>query len=207
MASFTRRGGYSWGTLALVHHHFHGSALDYAGIAFAAALSWFGFPGPGEAALIGAGIAAARGNLDLASVVASGWFGAMAGGVVGWLIGRHGGRRVVLAGRRLRRVRERALERGNHFFERFGWLAVYLTPTWVAGVHDMSTSRFLVANVVCALAWSLTVGLGAYFVGPSIKDVLTDIGVIGGIILAVLFVTVLLVERRRHRRGVGSARR
>ena len=193
--------------LALLHHRLHGSPLDYAGVALLSGLSWFGFPGPGEAAIIAAGIAAARGRLDLASVIASAWFGAAVGGIAGWIVGKTGGRKLVLAGRWLRDHRRRALDRGNHFFERFGWLAVYLTPTWVAGVHDMSTGRFLAANTVCSLAWALTVGLGAYLLGPSIKDILADIGLVGGIILAVAFVGFLVIERRRHRRRVASPRR
>lgn len=193
---------------ALLHHHYHGSPFDYVGIALLAGLSWFGFPGPGEAAIIAAGIAAAHGrHLDITSVIVSAWFGAAVGGVAGWLVGRYGGRRVVLAGGWLRDQRERALARGNHFFERFGWLGVYLAPTWVAGVNDMSAARFLAADVVCALAWALLVGLGAYFVGPSIKDVISDIGLVGGLAIGVAIVAVILVERRRRHRRVASPRR
>ena len=192
---------------ALLHHHYHGSPFDYAGIALLAALSWLGFPGPGEAAIIAAAIAAAHGHhLDITSVIVSAWFGAAVGGIAGWLVGRHGGRRVVLAGRWLREHREKALTQGNRFFQRYGWLGVYLAPTWVAGVNNMSAARFLAADVVCALAWSLLVGLGAYFLGPSIKDIIADIGLVGGIAIGAAIVAAALIERRRHRRRVASRR-
>jgi membrane protein DedA with SNARE-associated domain len=123
--------------------------------------------------------------------------------VVGWLIGRYGGRRVVLAGRWLHGTRERALEQGERFFERFGWLAVYLAPSWVAGINGMSAGRFLPANAVWALAWALGLGLGSYAIGPSVRDISADIGLIGTLLLAALAIGALLVTRSgiRRRRG------
>src|SRR5439155_886625 len=44
-----------------LHHRFHGPHVDYIGVGVAAAASWIGLAGVGEAALIAAGIAAARG--------------------------------------------------------------------------------------------------------------------------------------------------
>jgi membrane protein DedA with SNARE-associated domain len=65
----------------------------------------------------------------------------------------------------------------------------------------MRTSRFLPANAISALAWALSIGLGAYFVGPSITDIVADAGTAGGIVIGVLFaLAVVLVIRRRSRR-------
>jgi membrane protein DedA with SNARE-associated domain len=191
--------------LAIHVHHFHGPRVDFDAVALAAAASWLGVFGVGEAVLIGAGIAASRGHPDIASIILFAWGGATVGGVVGWLIGRYGGRRVVLAGRWLHGTRERALEQGERFFKRFGWLAVYLAPSWVAGINGMSAGRFLPANAVWALAWALGLGLGSYAIGPSVRDISADIGLIGTLLLAALAIGAVLATRSgiRRRRGGG----
>ena len=184
-----------------LHHHVRGSRLDYAGLTLAAAISWVGLPGPGEAALIAAAIAAAHGRLDLASVVFTAWIGAAIGGTCGWLIGRLGGPRVLTAGSWLRDVRERALARGNRFFERYGWVAVYFAPSWAAGINQMSAPRFLPANAVCSLLWALIIGGAAYALGPSARDVADDVGWIGSSAIVVLVVVSTVLARRRRRSG------
>jgi hypothetical protein len=45
-----------------LHHYFTRPHIDYLGLALAAAVSWVGVTGPGEAALIAAGIAATHGR-------------------------------------------------------------------------------------------------------------------------------------------------
>jgi membrane protein DedA with SNARE-associated domain len=187
-----------------VHHALHGPKVDYISVALAALVSWIGFFGPGEAVLVAAGISASRGHVDIGSVIAVAWVGATVGGTGGWLIGRHGGRRMVLAGRWLRRRRERALERGNRFFERYGILAVYFAPSWAAGINGMSAPRFLPANAISALIWSLFIGLGSYLLGPSIRDIAGDIGIVGTIAIVVLAVLGSILSRvglRRRRAG------
>ena len=71
--------------VTVLRHHPHHPGIDYIGLFLAAAASWAAVPGPGEAALIAAGISAAHGHLDLSSVVAVAWAGATVGGAAGWL--------------------------------------------------------------------------------------------------------------------------
>jgi membrane protein DedA with SNARE-associated domain len=117
-------------------------------------------------------------------------------------VGRHGGRRAILAGRWLRRPRERALDHGDRFFERFGWVAVYFAPSWAAGINGMRARLFVPANAVCALVWSLLIGLGAYALGPSIRDIASDVGLAGAAAIVVAVPTAALLARRgmRNRR-------
>lgn len=169
-----------------VHHHFHGPSLGYAAIGLAAAVSWAGIPGPGEPVLIAAGILAARGRLDLGEVLAVAWLGAMVGGVAGWALGRHAGKALVTAPGPLRRQRLAAITRGERFFTRFGVLAVYFAPSWVAGSAGMRGPRFIPANAVSAVVWVALLGLGAYAVGPSVADVVSDVGLGGLFVLGAL---------------------
>jgi membrane protein DedA with SNARE-associated domain len=185
-----------------IHHHLHGPSLGYAGIGVAAAASWAGLPGPGEAALIAGGIYAARGRLDLAELLVVAWLGAMVGGLAGWAVGRHAGQALLSASGPLRRQRVNALERGERFFDRFGVLAVYFAPSWVAGSTGLSAARFVPANALCALLWAALVGVGAYAVGPPIAEVVSDIGLVGLLVLAaiaILAAVVAAIRRVRQR--------
>jgi membrane protein DedA with SNARE-associated domain len=206
-ARLTRRAflvGVPWTPMAVphFHHHLHGPSLGYLGIGLAAAASWAGIPGPGETALIAGGILAARERLDLAELLVVAWLGAMVGGIAGWALGRRTGRPLLTARGPLHRQRMAAMVRGERFFARFGVLAVYFAPSWVAGSTGLGAPRFIVANAIAALIWVCLVGVGAYAVGPAIADVVGDIGLIGPIAvgaLAVAGIAYTLTRRPRRR--------
>jgi membrane protein DedA with SNARE-associated domain len=181
------------------HHRFSGPQVDYVALALACALTWFVITGPGEAALIAAGIAA-HGHVDLPSVLVVAWFGAMVGGIAGWLAGRHGGRTLMTAPGPLAGLRARMLRSGERVYARYGPLAVYLGPTWMAGINAMRAARFLPACAVAALVWVLTVGGGAYLVGRSIEEVVTDLGLAGVLAIVAVAATVLGLRAVRRRR-------
>jgi membrane protein DedA with SNARE-associated domain len=102
----------------------------------------------------------------------------------------------------MHRLRLAMIATGDHFYQRYGTVAVLLTPSWIAGIHNMRASRFLPANAASALVWALSVGLGAYLLGPSITDVVADAGLAGGLLVGALFVlaAVLIVRRRSTNR-------
>ncbi len=181
-------------------HRFTGPRVDYLGVLLAAAVSWIGVAGVGEAALIAAGIAAAHHKVDITSMIATGWVGAMIGGIAGWLVGLRWGRSLIARSGPLLKVRLRWLERGEEIYRKRGLLAVYLAPSWMAGVSGMRASRFLPANALAGLVWALLVGLGAFFAGPSVADLLGDIGTAGLVALAVAALVVMGVRRVRRRR-------
>ena len=165
------------GVLALrVHHHVRGPRGDYLGLDGGAIASWAGVPGPGEAALVTAGI-------------------------LGWVFGLVAGRRVVGAPGPLLRARLSLLDRGDRFFERYGLLAVFFTPSWVAGVHRMRWTRYLPANAVGAVGWALAVGLGSYYAGPTVTDVFDDVGLVGSLAIATAIVVAVVVGRWRMLRS------
>jgi membrane protein DedA with SNARE-associated domain len=184
---------------AVLHHHSPHAGVDYVGVFLAAVASWTAVPGPGEAALIAAGISAAHGHLSLAAVIAVAWAGAGAGGTVGWLVGLKGGRGLITAPGPLLQWRLALIAQGDRFYERYGVIAVLFTPSWTAGVHDMRWSRFLPANAIAGLMWALAVGGGAYLIGPSITDIAGDVGLGGVALLAALLVVAFVVVLRRRR--------
>jgi membrane-associated protein len=184
----------------LIHHHLHGPSLGYIGIAAGIAAGWLGVPGVGESLLIAGGVLAARGKLDLAELLAVAWLATMVGGTAGWAIGRRAGRPLLTAPGPLLGQREKGMERGERFFARSGVFAVYLVPAWVVGALGMRASRFLLANAAAGVVWTLLVGLGAYLVGPSITDVVDDLGVVGAAVLAAVAAVAVVSGVRRTRR-------
>lgn len=191
-----------------LHHHLHGPTVDYVGLALAAGASWVGVPGPGEPVLIAAAVFAARHSLDIGGVIAIAWLAATVGGIAGWVIGTKAGRAVLTTRGPLNGMRRRALARGDDVFARHPVAGVMLTPSWIAGIHRVRASVFLVTNAAAAALWAVGIGLGAYFIGPTIVDVVSDLGLVTGIgLVALILVAVgaeVLRRRRRRREGAGT---
>jgi membrane protein DedA with SNARE-associated domain len=184
----------------LFHHRFHGPPFDYVGLALGSLVSSAGFPGPGEALLIAGAIIAAAGKLDIVSVIAIAFVGAVVGGIIGWIIGLKAGRTVLTAPGPLHRARLRALQRGDRIFHRQVAIAVIFTPAWVAGIHHVRSRIYQPLNVLSAAMWAVGVGLGAYYVGPSIADFLGDLGLVALMIIGVILIGGIAFEVFRRRR-------
>lgn len=189
--------------LHFFHHHVASAAqIDYFALALGAFASWVGVPGPGEPLLIAAGIIAARHKLDITPVLIWAFVGATLGGFAGWLFGWYAGRTVMTAPGPLRRLRLKAVERGEEVFNRLTVVAILLAPSWVAGIHRSGPVIYNVTNVVSAAVWSVGIGLGAYYAGPPVLDIISDVGVVTGIGLVLLVLVGVGIEvRRRRRRG------
>jgi membrane protein DedA with SNARE-associated domain len=181
-------------------HHLRGPAFDYVGVGLGAFASWAGLPGPGEALLLAAGVFAAKHKLDISPVILVAFAGATAGGIVGWLVGLIAGRSVLTAPGPLRSIRLDAVKRGEHAFKRVQAVAILLTPSWVAGIFYAGAGLYNLINVVSAAVWAVAIGVGGYYVGPPVVEVVDDLGTVG-LILAVaivaLGVTTALVRRQR----------
>jgi membrane protein DedA with SNARE-associated domain len=86
-------------------------------------------------------------------------------------------------------------------------MAILLAPSWVAGIHKSRARLYLPLNFISALAWSLTFGLGAYYIGPPILELASDWGTVGIVALVALIVAGVSLEiyrRARRHRGTPS---
>jgi membrane protein DedA with SNARE-associated domain len=183
-------------------HHFKGPAIDYVGLALAAFASWVGVPGPGETVLIATAVAASKHNLGIVSVLFVAWVAAMAGGLVGYLIGRRAGRGLLTRRGPLQSMRQRAVERGDRVFERYTAIAILLTPPWIAGIHRVRPGVYLFWNTVEAALWAAGIGMAAYLIGPSVVDEVNDLGLVTTLAVVGLVVFAVggeLLRRRRRR--------
>jgi membrane protein DedA with SNARE-associated domain len=178
-----------------------GPAGAYAGLFALLFLAWSGLPVAGQPALVAAGVLAGKGKLDIAGVLAVGTFASALGGCLGYVLGARGGRALLTMHGPLHQRRQRELERGERLVERYGPLAVMFAPTWVAGIFEMGWRKFLPWDVLAALAWTLVAGLGGYFVGPPIADVLkaANTAILVGLALVVAIAAALYYLRRRRR--------
>jgi membrane protein DedA with SNARE-associated domain len=180
-------------------HHLRHESFDFIGLAAAAAASWFGIPGPGEPVLIAAGVLAAQHRLALAPVLIVAWAGATAGGIAGWALGLKGGRALLTWRGPLHGMRVRAVARGEAMFARHPVIGILLTPSWIAGINRVRWSLYLPLNAATAALWAAGVGIGAYLVGPTVLDVVNDVGSVTVIILLVIVVSAVVLEIRRRR--------
>jgi membrane protein DedA with SNARE-associated domain len=187
--------------LHLFHHHVASTAqIDYFALALGAFASWVGIPGPGEPLLIAAGIIAARHKLDITPVLIWAFVGAAFGGFIGWWVGMVAGRTVMIAPGPFRRLRLRAVERGEEVFQRLTVVAILLAPSWVAGIHRAGPVIYNVTNLVSAAVWAVGIGLGAYYAGPPVLDIISDVGTATAVGLGVLVLVGIGLEVTRRRR-------
>jgi membrane-associated protein len=167
-----------------------------------------GVPVPGETALIAAGVFAHRGQFKIELVIALAAAAAISGDNLGYLIGRTGGRRLLERPGFLEQRRHAVLVRGEPFFAKHGPKAVFLgrwvaglriAAAWLAGVNRMPWLIFLFWNALGAVAWATSVGLLAYYLGPTAERVFKAAGIVGAV-GAVLFVAAFVAWRLFHPR-------
>lgn len=174
-------------------------------------LEFFALPmGTGELALLTAAALAQSGDLAIYSVIGSATTGAVAGQAAAYVLGRWRGRRILGWGF-LGRVSGKPLAASEAFFQRHGGKALFLgrfVPLvrsaigWIAGLTGFSWWRFLVWNVAGALAWSLSIGLSAYFFGKAAVEAAQAWGAIGiGIIVAAAVLAYVGLRLWRRRGG------
>jgi membrane protein DedA with SNARE-associated domain len=176
-------------------------AGEYAALVLLAAVSAVGVPGPGDSALIAAGLLAAEGHLRLSLVLLLAFVGCLIGRAGGYWAGSAGGRALLERPGPLQGLRGRTLTKGDHLFQRFSWLAPLLAPAVLSGIYRVSWPIFVAASALIATWWTLATGLGAYVLGPAAADILSDLGVRGAAGVAIIAALALLCRWLIHRRN------
>lgn len=168
-----------------------------------------GVPVPGETSLITAGVLARHGQFKIWLVIVVGAAGAILGDNLGYLIGRTGGRRLLERPGFMESHRREVLAKGEPFFAKHGPKAVFLgrwvaglriAAAWLAGINRMPWHIFAFWNALGGVAWATSVGLLAYYLGPTVERVFKYVGLVG-VTVVVLAVIGYLAWRRFHRRS------
>lgn len=174
-------------------------------------LESMGVPSPGETALVLAAVLASQGKLHIWLVILIGVTSAIVGDNLGYALGRHFGRDVVLGSGPFQAHRQRAVRYGDGFFARHGAKAVFLArwvalvrfaAAWLAGINRMPFRLFFFWNALGGISWGVTFALVGYFAGQAGAGVLAKVGIAGAIVLGVMVVGVIgyvVVRERRHR--------
>jgi membrane protein DedA with SNARE-associated domain len=148
-----------------------------------------GLPGPGDASLIAAGTLAGEGKLNVWIVLASAMAAWMLGSVAGYVIGVHGGRRLLDHPGRLEKSRRKLLAKGDRVFARHNFVASVTMPAFVSGIFRVRFYVFISGALVAGIGWiGMYVGL-SYFLGAEIAKRIGNIGakaVLGVVVIAVI---------------------
>jgi membrane protein DedA with SNARE-associated domain len=144
-----------------------------------------GLPLPGETALIVAGGLAAAGHLSLPAVIVVAALAATTGDMLGYWVGRRGGRRILLRDGRFSSHRRAAVAKADRYFDRFGVRTVFfarfvpgvrVVGAIAAGASEMPWRSFAIANMLGCITWAATVASFAYLAGPEGTVVLVALG-------------------------------
>jgi membrane protein DedA with SNARE-associated domain len=168
-----------------------------------------GVPSPSELTLVAAGALIAEGRLNFALVIVAGSLGSFAGAQVSYLIGRRGGRALVLQYGRRVGLTEARLGQVETFFRRYGVLAVLIgrilsgvraVISYPAGIFAMPWPAFAVATLVGAILWPLIATLLGALLGRAAAhlSLLLQHPFLLGLGLLLLAAVLLWVWRRRR---------
>lgn len=171
----------------------------YLGVAFLMFLETVFPPIPSELIMPVAGVAAARGKMDILGVIASGTAGAMLGNYFWYLAAR------VIGIERFKPLIERwgrfltldwaEVQRAEKLFGRQGWAIVFfgrMLPTLrslisiPAGLLHMRLSTFVVWSTIGTVGWTALLALAGWSLGRRFAEIETVIGPLSTAVIAVI---------------------
>ena len=143
---------------------------------------------PGDTLLFIAGALCAVGEMNLPFLMVLLSVAAITGNTVNYWIGEKVGQRVFTHDYRW--LNKAALTRTHEFFEKHGGKTIVLArfvpvvrtfAPFVAGVSDMTHTRFQLYNISGAILWVVLLTTAGYFFGniPIVRDHLTEIVLVG----------------------------
>ncbi len=157
----------------------NGGLLLIGGIIFAESGLLAGFFLPGDTLLFTAGFFAAQGKLPFAGLLIVVMLAAIAGYEAGYHIGHKFGKRLFRKKDSLL-FRQEYLEKSEVFYEKHGGKTVMLSrfvpvirtfAPIVAGMGNMSRTRFRVFNVIGAIAWGGGIVVLGHWLGSKIPNI------------------------------------
>jgi membrane protein DedA with SNARE-associated domain len=189
---------------------------SYLIIFLAAALECAAFAGllvPGESLVLASGFFAHEGVLELDAVMAAVAIGAIVGDNIGYQLGLRLGREWLLRHGKRVGITAARLQRAEAFFTRHGPKAVFLgrfvgfaraLVPFVAGASRMPYRRFLLADALGAVLWTVGFVLLGYGLGASWRIAERWIGRSSMLLAGILAVAGLVLWLRRRRKQASA---
>jgi membrane protein DedA with SNARE-associated domain len=185
------------------------AALGYVGLALLLIAENLFPPIPSEVVLPLAGFLVGRGDLGFWQALLASTFGSVAGALILYVLGRYGGRKLVLRYGRFLHVDEDRLDRADGWFRRYGdWVVLFarVVPfarsvvSIPAGTMKMPAVRFTALTALGSLAWNtLLIGAGVVL-GANWQRVEAWIGSYSDVVLVVAAVGVAILLVLHHLR-------
>jgi membrane protein DedA with SNARE-associated domain len=183
----------------------YGLVIIMAGVA----VEGFGIPAPGQTLLVAGAVLASRGKFDITLLLVSTWLATIIGNLIGYYLGRLGGRKL-LARLPVDAVR---FERMERLCERHGSKLI-LVARFIEGLRQLSNLLvgmlqmppllFLLMTSLGAALWVGVWGLGAFFLDRNFHTFAIGFSYLSPYTWAVTLLVVLLLGiylfRRNHNR-------
>jgi membrane protein DedA with SNARE-associated domain len=171
----------------------------------------FGIPVPGETTIIAAAVYAGNGHLNVFVVGLVAFAAAVIGDSLGYLIGRTGGRPLILRVGKYIHLTPQRLDRVESFMDRQGPKVVAIARFIeglrqfngiVAGATGMHWPRFVIFNAIGAALWVGVWTTAGYLAGDHIDAIEATIARYQWYAIAAALVALAgyILWRRRHRR-------
>lgn len=181
-----------------------GEVATYFALFVLEVVGWMGVPVVGTAALTAAAVLASQGLLSIEAVIVVACVAAVLGGVLGYGAGRRWGAGLMQHPGRGEERRKKTLARGTALYSRWGWLAVFFLPAFIAGTAHMRFLTFVICETMSAVMYQFATALSVYGAAKVISghvDTESLIELAAGVVLVVLiFWRVVLPRRGRHAR-------
>ncbi len=183
----------------------------YWAVFFGVMLENAGIPVPGETILLIAGYFAATGEFHVALVMLIAATGAVIGDNIGFAIGHHYGRGILLRFGRFLFLTPKRVKHMEDYFRNHGnktiLVARFITGLRVfaallAGASKMPWRVFFMYNVAGAVLWSVVITTLGYLFGQSLPLLVKWVGRSGTILLVTAIVVAIIIWRvRRYRKS------
>jgi LPXTG-motif cell wall-anchored protein len=177
-----------------------GGVWPYAVLFLCVIAGGAGVPAIGTAAVGTAAVLASQHQLSIDVVVAVACVAAVLGGILGYWVGHRWGVRLMEHPGRHEQARRKALVQGHAAYERWGWLACFVIPSFIAGIASMTFAIFLIFNTIAAISYQFATALPSYGAGKIVSghaDAKSIIALAVGLGLVVAIGWLLLRRRRQ----------
>jgi len=168
-------------------------------------------PIPSEVILPLAGFLVFEGEMSFAEAIVAATVGSVAGAVILYALGRHGGRPLLLRHGRLLRLDDRRLDRADEWFDRHGPKIVFLgrmlpgvrsVVSVPAGLSEMRVPLFVLLTMLGSALWNAALIGAGWALGGNWREVSEFVGpltvpVIAGVTLLTTAYAVVRVRGTR----------
>jgi len=177
----------------------------------AVAVEGFGIPAPGQTLLVVGAVLAARGKFDITLLLVSAWFATVVGNLIGYYLGRLGGRELLAH----LPVDVARLERMEYLCRRHGGKLILVArfidgvrqlSNFLVGMLQMPPLLFLLMTSLGAALWVGAWGLGAFLLDRNFHSFAIGFSYLSpytwaGTLLVLLSLGIYLFRRNHNRKG------